>query len=51
MLEDGIFGATAAGSKQLTNICRPFINLQYIRGGIEVKKGKGLPGSYAVAPL
>jgi hypothetical protein len=29
MLEDGIIGATAHSSKQLTNICRPFtINLR-----------------------
>jgi hypothetical protein len=40
VLEDGIYGATAQSSQQLTKICRPFtINLQSICSGIEVKKG------------
>jgi hypothetical protein len=48
----GMIGAAAQSGKQLTNICRLFrINSQYICSGIEVKKGKCLLGSYAVAPL
>jgi hypothetical protein len=51
-LQDGIFGATAPFSQQLTDIRRPFtINLQSMCSGIEGKKGKGLLGSCAVVRL